>query len=211
LITFDDGFLSNRIVAEKVLNPLGIKAIFFCISDFIDIHDNEEAKTFIKDRICLGWSVEKLPIHWKNMNWDDLSALVEQGHTIGAHTKSHARLSTILNTEELKSEIVYSADLIEKKLGISIDHFAYTFGDIDSISKEAIDIAKTRFKYIYSGLRGRNKGRNYGIFRDAAADQDNNMNYYLYSNSLLGSFLEGALDIYYASKRKKLESWYLNK
>lgn len=211
LITFDDGFLSNRIVAEKVLNPLGIKAIFFCISDFIDINDNEEAKIFIKDRICLGWSVEKLPIHWKNMNWDDLSALVEQGHTIGAHTKSHARLSTILNTEELKSEIVYSADLIEKKLGISIDHFAYTFGDIDSISKEAIDIAKTRFKYIYSGLRGRNKERNYGIFRDAAADQDNNMNYYLYSNSLLGSFLEGALDIYYASKRKKLESWYLNK
>ena len=29
LITFDDGFLSNRIVAEKVLNPLGIKAILY--------------------------------------------------------------------------------------------------------------------------------------------------------------------------------------
>ena len=210
LITFDDGFLSNRIVAEKVLNPLGIKAIFFCISDFIDINDNEEAKTFIKDRICLGLA-KKIPIHWKNMNWDDLSALLEQGHTIGAHTKSHAQLSTITDAKELKREIVYSADLIEKKLGISIDHFAYTFGDIDSISKEAIDIAKSRFKYIYSGIRGVNKGRNYGIFRDAAADQDNNMNYYLYSNSLLGSFLEGALDIYYASKRKKLESWYLNK
>ena len=28
LITFDDGLLSNRVVAEKILNPLGIKAIF---------------------------------------------------------------------------------------------------------------------------------------------------------------------------------------
>ena len=97
--------------------------------------------------------------------------------------------------------------MIEKKLGISIDHFAYTFGDIDSISKESIDIAKTRFKYIYSGVRGRNKGRNYGIFRDAAAVQDNNMNYYLYSNSLIGSFLEGAVDIYYALTRKQIENW----
>ena len=32
LITFDDGFLSNRIVAEKILNPMRIKAIFFCNS-----------------------------------------------------------------------------------------------------------------------------------------------------------------------------------
>ena len=30
LITFDDGLISNRIVAEKLLNPLGIKATFFC-------------------------------------------------------------------------------------------------------------------------------------------------------------------------------------
>ncbi len=210
LITFDDGFLSNKIVAEKILNPMNIKAIFFCISDFINIYDEEEAKKFIKERICLGLA-KKIPIHWKNMNWDDLSALLEQGHTIGAHTKSHAQLSTITDAKELKREIVYSADLIEKKLGISIDHFAYTFGDVNSVNKQAIDIAKSRFKYIYSGIRGVNKGRNYGIFRDSAAEQDSNWNYYIYSNSLLGSFLEGATDIFYASKRKKLEALYLNR
>ena len=30
LITFDDGFKSNRIVADKILEPLGIKGIFLC-------------------------------------------------------------------------------------------------------------------------------------------------------------------------------------
>ena len=42
LITFDDGLISNRIVAEKVLNPLGINAIFFVVTDFIDINNNIE-------------------------------------------------------------------------------------------------------------------------------------------------------------------------
>ena len=110
------------------------------------------------------------------MNWDDLSALLEQGHTIGAHTKSHARLSTISDTEELKSEIVYSADLIEKKLGIEIEHFAYTFGDINSINQQAIDIARIRFRYIYSGIRGLNRAGNYGIYRDTSAEQDSKLN-----------------------------------
>ena len=207
LITFDDGFLSNRIVAEKILNPMNIKAIFFCISDFININNKQEAKKFIKERICLGVA-KKIPIHWKNMNWDDLSALLEQGHTIGAHTKSHAKLSKISDAIELKNEIVDSADLIEKKLGVSIDHFAYTFGDINSINKQAIDIAKSRFKYIYSGIRGSNKFKNFGIYRDAAAEQDTNMNYYIYDNSLLGSFLEGVADPFYISNKKQFEAWY---
>ena len=40
LITFDDGFKSNRIVAEKVLNKLNIKALFFIISDFVGAKKN---------------------------------------------------------------------------------------------------------------------------------------------------------------------------
>ncbi|EMO07728.1 hypothetical protein LEP1GSC137_4213 [Leptospira borgpetersenii str. Noumea 25] len=42
LLTFDDGYLSNRIVAEEILEPLGIKALFFIISDFVDIQKNKK-------------------------------------------------------------------------------------------------------------------------------------------------------------------------
>ena len=51
LITFDDGLISNRIVAEKVLNPLGIKAIFFVVTDFIDIKNVDDARQFVADNI----------------------------------------------------------------------------------------------------------------------------------------------------------------
>jgi peptidoglycan/xylan/chitin deacetylase (PgdA/CDA1 family) len=209
LVTFDDGFASNRVVAEKILNPMGIQALFFVVSDFIGIQDEAEAKCFIAKNICVDISVDHpLPAHWKNMSWKDLEALLEQGHTIGAHTKSHARLSCITDPFLLKEEIVDSADIIAGKLGIDIDHFAYTFGDINSISKQALDIAKARFHFIYSGIRGDNHDNAKGIYRDTAASQDNLLNYFIYTDRLLGSFLEGAADFYYSSKRKKFQNWY---
>ena len=93
LITFDDGFSSNRIVAENVLNPLGIKAIFFVISDFVKIKDRAESHKFIADHIIPGSKVLDIPRSWGSMQLKDLSALINQGHTIGWHTKLHTRLS----------------------------------------------------------------------------------------------------------------------
>ena len=132
---------------------MGIKALFFIISDFVSIEDYEESRQFIVKHIYPGKSLDKLPRQLKNMNWEDIEALLDQGHTIGAHTKSHARLSEIKTSYGLIDEIVSSADRLEYQLGISIEHFAYTFGDCESLSSQALNVAKQRFRYIYSGLR----------------------------------------------------------
>ena len=89
-----------------------------------------------------------MPKHWKNMDWNDLESLLDNHHTIGSHTATHAKLSAILSNEKLKYEIIDSADIIESKLGSKIDHFAFTFGNSESMSHEAIKLAKKRFKYI---------------------------------------------------------------
>lgn len=208
LITFDDGFASNREIAEKVLNPMSIQAIFFVVSDFIAMEDEAIAKKFIADNICLGVYADPLPAHWKNMSWNDLEALLEQGHIIGGHTKSHARLSDIVDPKILQDEIVRSADIVSGKLGTPVDHFAYTFGDLNSISKPALEIAKKRFRFVFSGIRGNNDGGSDCIYRDAAATQDEMLNYFIYPNRLLGSFLEGVADFHYKTKRKELQSWF---
>ena len=39
LLTFDDGFISNKFVAKKILNILDIKAIFFVLPNFININE----------------------------------------------------------------------------------------------------------------------------------------------------------------------------
>ncbi|MGK0290844.1 MAG: peptidoglycan/xylan/chitin deacetylase (PgdA/CDA1 family), partial [bacterium] len=209
LITFDDGLLSNRIVAEKILNPMGIKALFFVVSDFADISDRDEAHQFIADHIVPEAKKEDIPKNWNNMEWSDLSALLEQGHTIGCHTKRHTRLCDGVTKDQLVDELITSANYIESKLCNQVKHFAFTFGDIDSFSQDALSVASSRFQYIYSGVRGDNtKGVSpLAIRRDAAASQNTSYEYSIFENNLLDAFLGGVADFRYRDPRKKLDLW----
>ncbi len=209
LLSFDDGFASNRLVAEQVLNPIGIRALFFVVSDFVSFEDREEARRFIAKNIYPGSCAEELPAHWTNMKWGDLEALLEQGHCIGSHTRTHARLSQIDDRAELEMEIVSSADELEKRLNEPINHFSYTFGDLGSFSQDALDVARRRFRFVHSGLRGDNSKSLHplGLRRDSSAFQDAHLNYKIFSNSLLGAFLEGGADFKYARDCALLDSW----
>ena len=201
LLTFDDGFASNLTVAQKILNPMGIQALFFVVSDLVAIEDPEEALKFIVRHVQPGLSIEKLPANLNNMKWSDLESLLEQGHTIGAHTRSHARLSEISSSEGLEDEIVSSADSLENHLGVNIEHFAYTFGELASFSSQALRVAQKRFRYVYSSLRGNNTigTSSFAIRRDVFTPSD--------SNALVGAFLEGGADFLYRSSLKNLDYW----
>ncbi|MDI1270368.1 MAG: polysaccharide deacetylase family protein [Polaromonas sp.] len=211
LLTFDDGFTSNRVVAEEVLNPMGIQALFFAVSGLVGITDRLEARRLIAERIYPGTRAEELPAHWGNMGWGDLEALLEQGHAIGCHTGTHARLSGVDSPDGLEREITSSADTLEQRLGVSIDHFSYTFGNLASFSEEALAVARRRFRFIYSGLRGDNAqgGSPFALRRDSAEFQDEFSNYTVFPNKLLGAFLEGAADAHYAPSRARLDAWNL--
>jgi peptidoglycan/xylan/chitin deacetylase (PgdA/CDA1 family) len=211
LLTFDDGFTSNRVVAEEVLNPMGIQALFFAVSGLVGITDRLEARRLIAERIYPGTRAEELPAHWGNMGWGDLEALLEQGHAIGCHTGTHARLSGVDSADGLEREITSSADTLEQRLGVSIDHFSYTFGNLASFSEEALAVARRRFRFIYSGLRGDNaQGVSpFALRRDSAEFQDELSNYTVFPNKLLGAFLEGAADPHYAPSRARLDAWNL--
>lgn len=209
LITFDDGLISNRVVAEKILNPMGIKAVFFVVSDFVEIKDRDEAHEFIANHIIPGAKKEDIPKAWNNMQWSDLEALLEQGHIIGGHTKRHTRLSEGVPKEELIEELIESATHVEKKLGNQVEHFAYTFGDVDSFCQDALSVASSKFKYIYSGVRGNNAEcvSPLVIRRDAAAYQNASHEYLIFKNNLLDAFLGGAADFRYREPRKRIDSW----
>ena len=208
LITFDDGLISNSIVAGKILNPMGIKAIFFIISDFANLNNLSESRKFIADNIIPSANIKDIPQHWKNMQWHDLSALISQGHTIGCHTKTHARLSDCKSRLQLEEEILTSAENISRELNIEIKHFAYTFGDIRSISKDVITVTRSRFNFIYSGIRGNNcNNSSLAIRRDAAAYQLENNEYRILNNKLLSSFLDGFADFRYTKPKGLLDKW----
>ena len=201
LLTFDDGFASDLKVAEEILKPMGIQALFFVVTDLVDIEDNEVARQFIVRNVKLGTSMDKLPTYLSNMKWADLEALLEQGHMIGTHTRTHARLSEISSSDALEDEIVSSADLLENRLGVRVEHFAYTFGDLASFSSQALRIAQKRFRYVYSSLRGNNAigTSSFAIRRDVLTPSD--------SNALVSAFLGGGADFLYRSSLSDLDYW----
>jgi peptidoglycan/xylan/chitin deacetylase (PgdA/CDA1 family) len=203
LLTFDDGTASQRRVAEEVLKPMGIRAMFFVNSDWVSDKIGDDAPQFIAGPSIPGFDAQNHPPRLYYMTWSDLEALLEQGHSVGGHTATHARLSEIQAEAELEREIVVSADTLSRRLGVPIEHFAYPFGDIASFSARALAVARRRFRFIYTGLRGDNArdASPSRLWRDAATPRD--------SRALLAAYVEGVADFYYARSRAELARWVL--
>ncbi len=154
LITFDDGFYSSRLMAENYLSRFGIKAIFFITEEFIGL-DDAESFQFVKKNFYPNSNIKSDCISsFKAMNWEDIQWLVNQGHSIGAHTGSHLKLSEAEDENQLNNEILVSTNHLERKIGSKVNCFAYPFGTLDSISLHAIKIAQNRFDFIFSNVRG---------------------------------------------------------
>ena len=152
LLTFDDGFASNRHVAESVLQPKGIKALFFVANGFVGLAPTA-ARKFAQKNIYTKRSLNKADGCMDAMNWDDVRWLASQGHQICAHTYNHVALSE-LTSDRKQAEIVEATELLEKKLGNSVRGFAYPFGSLASIDKETINLTRKRFDFAFSNVRG---------------------------------------------------------
>ena len=202
LISFDDAYKSQRIVTEKYLDPLNIKALFFIVSDFIKLNSKDEAHEFIrKNFFKFNNKNLKLNSQTKNMNLEDIKLLIQNGHTIGGHTKTHSQLSKIDDEKNLYQEIVASKDFLENNLeNYKIEDFAYTFGDFESINKKSLKLIFKNFNYLYTGLRGNNYKINSKIIRRDAINLKENF-------KVISAYINGYTYFMYKNKLEELEKW----
>ncbi|NOT74601.1 MAG: polysaccharide deacetylase family protein [Cyclobacteriaceae bacterium] len=73
------------------------------------------------------------------MSWNDLKQLSQAGHYIGSHTAAHGMLGTMDHVNEIRSELLTSAEAIEKNLGYFPTTISYPVG---SYNQKVIDISK---------------------------------------------------------------------
>lgn len=199
LLTFDDGFKSNKRVADEVLDSEGIKALFFVPTQFIGMRDRRTIGEFIAYRIFDGSCEESIGAEYDPMSWEDLAALLEAGHSLGSHTVSHARINT-LGRSELAFELAESKNTMRRRLGIEPNHFAYPFGTVGSVGEGALQTALNHYSYVHSAVRGRNQaGNGRVVFREGFASTEN-LNF-------VNAVLAGGLDLRYWGARKKLNRW----
>ena len=149
LLTFDDGYESWVRVCLPVMERFGVKGVFFVTSGLLDAAEEgtEAVAHFVRDRLCLTKPRRAL-------TWEGTWQLLAAGHTIGGHTRTHARLSQ-LTSEAQQVEIKTDKDQLESKLNTTIIDFAYPFGRIPDFDEAALNNATAAgYTHIYSAETG---------------------------------------------------------
>jgi peptidoglycan/xylan/chitin deacetylase (PgdA/CDA1 family) len=107
VITFDDGYQDFLTDAMPVLKRCGFTATVFLATGRI-----QQTSMRLEGVDYLTWS--------------EVRELHEEGIRFGSHTVTHPDLRC-LGPEQIEYELGYSKEVIEQKLGVAINSFAYPF------------------------------------------------------------------------------------
>jgi len=102
ILSFDDGWNSQYTYAFPILKKHNYPATFFLFTNAIG------RPSFV--------------------SWDNVREFIAAGMTIGDHSRSHPYLTLMTDETALWVEIDGSKKKLERELGITINEFAYPFG-----------------------------------------------------------------------------------
>lgn len=116
-LTFDDCFANLATEAAPRLVERGLPATVFMVTDHAG-----------RDNAWGGRSAPGIPT-LPLLGWDEMGRLRDQGFEVGSHTRTHPHLPR-LTAAELDDELVGSATLIERELGVRPRWFAFPYGAV---------------------------------------------------------------------------------
>jgi len=143
-ITFDDGRLGAYDPGLAILAERAIQATYFLCSDWLD-------KRHVPPREAYS----------DFMTWDHAADVARHGHLIGSHGKRH-RAFFYMDRQSAVEEVTESKRLIEQRLGVSCEHFASPWGQIDRAVMNLVQASG--YTSLASTVRGANKAP-YNRFR----------------------------------------------
>lgn len=120
-LTFDDGYLSVHRTALPLLRSLGMVASVFPVTAHLGGHN--------------AWDVAQGADRLELMGLADLRALQDAGWVIGSHTHTHRRLVDVA-ADVVAEEMERSREVLERRLGVAAQAFAYPYGGHDAVSRE---------------------------------------------------------------------------
>jgi peptidoglycan/xylan/chitin deacetylase (PgdA/CDA1 family) len=196
LFTFDDGLLSSYEAAQTVLNPLGIKAIFFVPTAILDLRSPQEMREFAAGQLHYGGRAPQSlrPEEYLTMTADHLRTLHSQGHMILPHTHSHTQLRHITTRKLVEQELIHPKSIIEELLDAPAVGFASPSGTARTIhGYPYLQIARN-YSLCFTALAGANTRDTSPLFlyRDSVHPW--------YALAHVDNILDGVFDPYFAVK-----------
>jgi peptidoglycan/xylan/chitin deacetylase (PgdA/CDA1 family) len=113
-VTLDDGFADNYTDAFPVLQRHRIPATVFLAVNAVGGENRWMSANGYPRRPMLGW--------------EQIHEMQSAGLTFGSHTLNHPRLST-LDRDAAGEEICEAKRILEDRLGVPVEQFAYPYGD----------------------------------------------------------------------------------
>ncbi len=126
VITIDDGYLDNLVVAAPILARHDFRATLFLVSQRLGAAND--------------WDVERPTSNRPLMSAAQAMEMCERGHEIGAHTRTHCSLPDVEDAA-VGDQIAGSRRDLEEELGVEVRSFAYPFGRHDSRAVDAVSSA----------------------------------------------------------------------
>lgn len=129
-ITFDDGFRNVFENALPILRENDLPATIFISPTYI----NDNNLTRLRERYRLNNSACEIV-----MTDTQITQLSEDPlFKLGNHTTTHRDLSTVTDAETLQKEITESKQMIEDRFDISVDRFAYPYGQFNKLAADHV-------------------------------------------------------------------------
>ena len=160
VLTFDDGNEDIYEYAIPILKKYGFVATIFVVAQFVKGN-------------------------YKNyLSWQKLRELAQNNFTIGSHTFTHSRLSS-LDSSVVKYELNESKKVIEDQLGLSVDLLAYPYGYSNEIVRR---IARESG---YRAALGTSLGKwsLYNLWRIPVKERENKLIHYLKARGIYYLFI----------------------
>jgi peptidoglycan/xylan/chitin deacetylase (PgdA/CDA1 family) len=107
VITFDDGYRDLLTDGLPILKQCGFTATVFLATD----------------------RIRETPTRFEGVDyltWEDVRELHKEGMSFGSHTVTHPDLRS-MEPEQIDYELGYSKEVIEQKLGSTVESFSYPF------------------------------------------------------------------------------------
>jgi peptidoglycan/xylan/chitin deacetylase (PgdA/CDA1 family) len=123
VITLDDGYVDNLESAMPVLQRYGFTATCYVVSSLVGQYN--------------VWDADRLGVRKPMMTGDQLRAWHDGGMEVGAHTRTHVRLSQCTEQQQ-RDEVHGSKAELEDRLGLRIGQFCYPYGDHDDRAVDAV-------------------------------------------------------------------------
>jgi peptidoglycan/xylan/chitin deacetylase (PgdA/CDA1 family) len=160
LFTFDDG-LKNNLQAANYLAEKNISAFFFVVPSFIETLKDDQAryyKTHI--RPIINSHIESKEEDITALSWNEIKELINSGHCVGCHTRTHTLISNKSTADNSIFEIETSKKLLEDTLANKVDSFCSINNTLISIGKKEKHIISENYKYHFTTIPGYNNHSN---------------------------------------------------